>query len=456
MPHQWEQYLIDHEEQHLNELKEFLRIPSVSALLQHKEDMRRAAEWLAQRLRQTGVPQVTIFPTQQHPVVYGHWPVSQEQPTVMIYGHYDVQPPDPLDRWESPPFEPMVRHGRIYARGASDDKGNLLAAVHAVEALAQTQGVPPVNLKFFCEGEEEINSPSLPGLVQVERERLHCDFVLSADGVMYGPATPSLTIASKGLVECQIDLRTAPTDLHSGMYGAVVPNAIQALVQLVASLHTPTGRVAVEGFYDRVRELTAEERAAIAAVPFDEEEYRQSLGVSALWGEPDYTVPERLGSRPTLDLHGIWGGFQGEGAKTVTPCEAHVKLSCRLVPDQDPQEIFTLIQHHILRHCPLGAEVNITLFPGPARPFAISRDHPGLQVACTVLHALYGKAPLDIRLGGTLPIAEIFQRELGVDTVCFAWTMPDNQMHAPNEWFRLEDFRMARRAYCAYLTALAK
>ncbi len=455
MTYPWEQYLVEQEPQHLEKLKDFLHIPSVSALPQHRPDMQQAADWLVQQLQAIGIPEITILSTENHPVVYGCWPVSSKRPTIMIYGHYDVQPPDPLDRWESPPFDLVIREGRMYGRGVSDDKGNLLAALQAVEALVKTQKIPPVNLKFFLEGEEEINSPSLPTLLHKERTRLACDFILSADGVMHGPDQPSLTVACKGLIEFQINLRTAHTDLHSG-YGATVPNALQALAQLIASLHTPEGRVAVKGFYDRVQEFTSADKAEIAAIPFDERAFRESTGLSALWGEPGYTPMERLGGRPTLDLHGLWGGFQGEGTKTVTPCEAHAKLSCRLVPDQDPQEIFELIRQHVEQYSPPGARVTITLFPGPARPFTIRRDHSGLQVARAVLRDLYGKEPLFIRLGGTLPMAELFQQMLGVDTICLAWTMPNNHMHAPNEWLGLEDFRMARRAYCTYLNALSR
>ncbi len=451
----WEQYLSDHEDQHLEQLKEFLRIPSVSALPEHQADVLRAAEWVAEQLRQAGVPDVALLPTERNPIVYGHWHVGDDQPTALIYGHYDVQPPDPLNLWESPPFEPVIRDGRIYARGACDDKGNMFNPVKAIEALARTQGQPPINVKFFIEGEEEIGSPSLPAFVQSERDRLACDFVICADGDMFGPDDPSLTIATKGLAACQVDLRTATTDLHSGMYGASVPNAVQAMAQLAATLHTSDGRVAVEGFYDRVRDLTPEEREEIAAIPFDHEGYRLECGASCLWGEPEYSVLERNWARPTLDLNGIWGGFQGPGTKTVTPCEAHVKITCRLVPDQEPDEILDLIERHVIKHCPPEAELTFTRFPGSARPFAVRRDHPALQTAGAVLRDLYGKEPLVMRMGGTLPVAEIFQRELGADMIFFTWGMPGSRIHAPNEWYRLEDFRIARRAFCAYLTALA-
>jgi acetylornithine deacetylase/succinyl-diaminopimelate desuccinylase-like protein len=451
-----DRYLEAHEPVHLEALFELLRIPSVSALPERQADVRRAAEWVANRLLALGVPQVELLETERNPVVFGRWHVDDRQPTALVYGHYDVQPPDPLELWESPPFEPTLRNGRIYARGASDDKGNLFAALCGIEALARTGGQPPINLTFFFEGEEEIGSPSLRPVICANREKLAADFVISADGGMYGHDQPSVTLSSKGLCACQVDLRTAATDLHSGLYGAVIANAVQTLVQLAATFHTPQGKVAVAGFYDNVRELTSEEQAEIAAVPFDEPAYLGAVGAQALWGESGYGPLERAWARPTLDLNGIWGGFQGAGVKTVTPCEAHLKITCRLVPEQDPEEILTLIEQHVARHTPHWAEVRVVRHPGSARPFAIRHDHPALQTARTVLRELYGKEPLAIRLGGTLPVAEVFQRELGADMVFFAWGMPDSRVHAPNESYRLEDFRTMARAYCRYLTALAR
>lgn len=451
-----EQYLAEHEAEHLTALQAFLAIPSVSALPQHQPDVLRAAEWVADRLRSLGVPDVRLLATKRNPIVYGHWPVDPDRPTVLIYGHYDVQPPDPLDLWESPPFEPKLRDGRLYARGASDDKGNLFSALCGVEALVRQNGQPPLNLKFFFEGEEEIGSPSMATAIRQYRELLSCDLVISADGGMFGPDQPSLTLSSKGICACQVDLRTASTDMHSGQYGAVIANAVQTLVQLAATFHTPEGRVAIPGFYDKVRSLTPEERAEIAAVPFDADQFLAQVGAKTFWGEPDYTPLERAWARPTLDLNGFWGGFQGEGIKTVTPCEAHLKITCRLVPDQDPEEILDLLEQHVRAQCPPWAEVRVTRFPGSARPFAIRRDHPALQAAREVLRDLYGKDPLMIRIGGTIPVAEVMQRELGADMLFFAWGMPDNRVHAPNESYRIDDFRTMARAYVRLLERLAK
>jgi acetylornithine deacetylase/succinyl-diaminopimelate desuccinylase-like protein len=456
MAEQWEAYLRDNSDRFLEELKDLVRIPSISTLPQHDPDTRRAAEWMAERLRQAGVPRVELVPTERNPVVFGEWHVDDSQPTAMIYGHYDVQPPDPLDLWDSPPFEPEVRDDKLYGRGATDDKGNALAAVQAVEALARTQGGPKINLKFFFEGEEEVGSPSMPGFVNAERERLACDFVISADGSMFGPEEPSLSVSSKGLAACQIDLRTSATDLHSGQYGAAVPNAVHQLVHLAASFHTNDGRVAIAGFYDNVRDLTPEEREEVARIPFDEEAYRQSVGAPALWGEAGWSPLERAWARPTVDFNGIWGGFQGEGNKTVTPSEAHLKITCRLVANQEPEAILDLIERHVEQHCPPTAVATVQRSRASARPFMIRADHPALQTAAQVLRDLYGREPLVTRVGGTVPVAEIFQQQLGADMVFFAWGMPDSRVHAPNESYRLEAFAMERRAYCTYLNALAR
>ncbi|MGH9176118.1 MAG: dipeptidase, partial [Vicinamibacterales bacterium] len=417
----WEGYLEEHHDQHLSELFDLLRIPSVSALPDHRDDVRRAAEWVADALRAVGVPTVEIMPTAGNPVVYGEWTVAPSKPTALIYGHYDVQPPDPLELWESPPFEPTIRDGLIYARGASDDKGNLFLPIKALEALVQTQGEPPINLKFTIEGEEEVGSPNLPVFIRAHKDLLACDVVLCADGGMFSADTPSIATASKGICACQVNIRTTNSDLHSGQYGASAPNAVQAAVQLAATLHTPEGRVAIAGFYDTVRDLTEQERREFAEAPFSEEEYKRDLGVDELWGEPGYTPVERNWARPTCDINGFWGGFQGEGIKTVTPREAHFKLTCRLVANQEPGAILELIERHVAAHCPPGATVTVDRFPGSARPFSIRRDHPVLVAAEETLGDLYDRDPYVIRAGGTLPVAETYQTELGADLIFYSF-----------------------------------
>lgn len=448
-------YLREHDARHLEELKTFIRIPSASSLPEHRDDVRRAAEWVADELRRLGAQDVALLPTGGNPVVYGVWPAPEGAPTAILYGHYDVQPPDPLDLWETPPFEPTVRNGRLYGRGAADDKGNMYVPLKAIEAYQAVHGSLPIGLKCMFEGEEEIGSPNLHGFVRDNLTLLAADFALCADGGQWGPDTPSLTLSSKGIAACQLDLRTANTDLHSGMHGAAAPNAVEALARLVTTMHDDAGRVTVAGFYDAVRELTADERAQIAAIPFDEEEYRADLSLPALWGEPGHTVSERRSARPTLDLNGIWGGFTGEGLKTVTPSEAHAKITCRLVANQEPGAILDAIEAHVQNHCPPGATVAVRRFPGAARPFTISQDHPAMQAARRVMADLYGKEPLFVRMGGTLPIAETLQTELGADMIFFAWGMPGDNIHAPNESYMLDAFMIARRAYCALFTELA-
>lgn len=452
----WESYLEEHRQQHLDELFDLLRIPSVSALPEHQGDIQRAAEWVADKLRAIGVPKVEIMPTAGNPVVYGEWIVDPDKPTALIYGHYDVQPPDPLDLWETPPFEPTIRNDRIYARGAADDKGNLFMPITAVEALNATQGGPRINLKFSFEGEEEIGSPNLSPFVREQSDLLACDFVICADGSMWGPREPSLTLGTKGICGCQIDLRTASTDMHSGQFGATIQSATRAAARLAASFHDENYRVAIEGFYDDVRELSDEEKADFAVVPFDGDGLLSDLGATEFVGEAGYTPQERSWARPTLDINGLWGGFQGAGTKTVTPCEAHIKITCRLVPNQDPERILKLIEQHVQKHCPEGTQVSMSGTTGGSRAFEVSRDHPALQAAAEVLGDLYDRDPFYVRMGGTLPIAATFQEVLGADMIFYSWGMPDSRAHAPNENFQLQAFDMARRAHCALLNRLAE
>lgn len=452
----WQDHLAMNESQHRAELDELLRLPSVSTDPARAADVQATAEWVAARLRRAGVPEVEVVPTAGHPTVLGWWQTSPDKPTVLIYGHYDVQPEEPVALWQTPPFEPTERDGRIYARGSSDMKGNLLTAVQGVEALATAQGAPPVNVIFLFEGEEEIGSPNLADLVRDRQDALGCDAVLSADGGQQGADQPSLTVALKGLAGCQINLRTATSDLHSGMYGATVPNAVQSLVQLAATLHDADGRVAVAGFYDTVVDTAPEERAEIAAVPFDEAAFKRNLGLTELWGEAGWSPRERQWARPVLDLNGIWGGFQGDGAKTVTPSEAHVKITCRLVADQEPEGIIQLIRAHVEKHCPPGATAEVVPLPGSARPFALNRDNAVHRAAGETLAELFGNDPVIVRSGGTIPATAIFQQVLGADTIMFGWAMPDSGAHAPNEWYRVEDFLRGRRAYAALLERLSE
>jgi acetylornithine deacetylase/succinyl-diaminopimelate desuccinylase-like protein len=449
-------YLAKHRERHLLELQAFLRIPSVSALPAHRQDITRAAEWLAERLRAVGVPEVRILPTSGSPVVFGSWVARAGLPTILLYGHYDVQPVDPVALWHTPPFEPAVRDGRLVARGASDDKGSLFIPLAALEALRDAAGGPPVNVKFLFEGEEEIGSPNLAPFLHEHGELLAADVTVSADGGQWDVETPSLTLGNRGLAGLQVDLRGAGTDLHSGTYGGAVANPIHALASLLAGMHDAEGRVTVEGFYDAVRTLSAAERRELARVPFDEAALRKDLGVSELVGEPDYAPLERTWIRPTLEVNGIWGGFQGDGSKTVLPNEAHAKITCRLVPDQDPDRIADAVEQHIRRHTPAGVTAAITRSKGKARPYLMPAAHPGLAAAAKALRAAYGKEPVQVRLGGTLPVADLVKRELGTWLVFFAFGEPDNLVHAPNEFLRLQTFDRGTRAYVRFFDELSR
>ncbi|UCH26941.1 MAG: dipeptidase [Trueperaceae bacterium] len=443
----WEGYLANHRARFLDELVEFLRIPSISSLPQHDADVDHAARWVADRMKRAGIEGVEVLPTGAHPVVYGEWLQAPGKPTVLIYGHYDVQPVDPLEQWNHPPFEPVVENGQISARGASDDKGNMLVPILTAEAFLQTEGALPLNLKFLFEGQEEIGSPQLADFIAAQKGRLACDLVVSADGFQWSEDQPSLLVGLRGLCALQIDVRGATHDLHSGAFGGTVQNPLRALVYLLDSMHNPDGKVAVAGFYDAVRPLTDEDRQAIAAVPFDEASYRKELGLTQLYGEQGYSPLERVWARPTLELNGIWGGFQGAGTKTVIPREAHAKITCRLVADQEPERIRELITAHIERHTPPGVTASVTLEASQAMPYLIPADHPGNQLARGVHLELYGKEPYWVRNGGSIPFCTIFLDTLGVYTVSFGFQLEDEKAHSPNEFFRLSSFERAQQAY---------
>jgi acetylornithine deacetylase/succinyl-diaminopimelate desuccinylase-like protein len=450
------QYFQEHRSRHLAELVEFLRIPSISTLSAHRPDMLAAAHWVAEQLSRFGMEAVRLLETAGHPAVYGEWLHAPGRPTILIYGHYDVQPPDPLEKWVSPPFEPDFRENRIYARGVSDDKGPLFQALKAVEALMVLHGDLPLNVKFLFEGEEEVGSPNLPPLVAAHRDLLAADLVVSADGAMWRASEPSITLSGRGMTALEVDLTTARIDLHSGRHGGAVPNALHAMAELIASLHDKDGRVAVAGFYSQVRELPVEERAAIAALPFNEDEYRQSLGLPALHGEPGYTTLERQWTRPTLDVVGMWGGFQGEGRKTVIPCEAHAKITCRLVADQNPDAVAALVAEHLERNVPDGARISVRRFPGGSLPYDMPADQPVVKIAAEVLSEVMGGQAVLVRMGGTLPAAEVFQTLLGAYTLFFSFSTADEQYHAPNEFFRLERFDAGLRAWAHLLLKLGE
>jgi len=449
------EYLQANDDRILAELIEFVRIPSVSTDPAYQDGIARAARWVADQLTVAGLSDVRIMPTARHPVVYGQWLGAAGAPTLVVYGHYDVQPPDPLDKWTSPPFEPSVRDGRLYARGVSDDKGPVFIPIKVAQAFLATRGALPVNVRFLIEGEEEIGSPSLERFMCDHADLLAADWVLSADGAMWRIDEPSLTVASRGLAALEFTVRGPGKDLHSGRHGGSVANPLHAISELVASLHTPDGRIAVEGFYDQVLEPGPDEHTALAALPFNEERYLREVGAPASFGEAGRTLLERNWMRPTLDLNGLWGGYQGEGSKTVIPSEAHAKLSCRLVPNQDPQDIVDKVTRHLEAHVPPGVVLAIRTDPHFALPYRIPPDHIGLQVAEAVLREVYHTQPLIVRMGASVPISEMFKRHLGMDTVFFSFSTVDEDYHAPNEFFRLRRLREGLAAWALYWERLA-
>ncbi len=450
----WETYLQQNQSRFVDELLDFLRIPSISSLPEHAEDVREAARWVIGRMERAGLENRQILPTGGHPVVYGDWLHADGRPTILIYGHFDTQPVDPLALWSNPPFEPVIRQGRIYARGASDDKGNMLIPILAVEAWLQSQGPLPVNVKLFFEGQEEIGSPQLPDLVAAQKELLACDTVLSADGGQWAEDQGALTIGRRGICALQVDVTGPAQDLHSGTYGGTLMNPIMALARILASLHSPDGKILVEGFYDDVRELTEIEKLQIREIPFDEAGYTRDLGIASLFGEPGYSTYERAWVRPTLEINGIWGGFQGSGIKTVLPSQAHAKITCRLVPDQQPEKVVSAVIHHIKKHAPTAVTVHAHPIPGSANPFLIPYDHPTNQAVARVLERLYGKKPYITRMGGTIPVGDLFLKHLGAHMAGLSFGLKDENIHAPDEFFRLTSFERGQRAYCLVLEEL--
>jgi acetylornithine deacetylase/succinyl-diaminopimelate desuccinylase-like protein len=446
-------------ETYLLELIEFARIPSVSTDPTFRDDLIRASRWVANRLERAGVPRVEILETPGHPVVYAEWITDANAPTILVYGHYDVQPPDPLEKWASPPFEPEVRieHGeqRLFARGVSDDKGPMLIPILVAEAFGNVSGRPPVNLKFLFEGEEEVGSVHLENVVKANASRFKADFVLSADGAMWRPGVSSVNISSRGLIALEFTLTGPKKDLHSGRHGGGIMNPLTAMAQLVSSLHDVDGRVAVAEFYDRVRDLSPSELEAIRAIPFDDATYLETVGASETFGEPGHSTLERQWTRPTIELNGMWGGYTGPGDKTVIPSEAHAKISCRLVPDQQPDEVLKLVIKHLEMHCPPGVKLAIGSDGHGSMPYAIPSDHLGIEIAHRVLREVDGREPLEARMGGTLPIADNFKQLLGLEMVFFSFSTGDEDFHAPNEFFRLERFKKGLEAWARFWHVLA-
>ncbi|MCR8641881.1 dipeptidase [Paenibacillus sp. N1-5-1-14] len=448
-------YFKEHESRFLEELKQYLRIPSVSALSAHQSDMHACAKWTADSLRAAGMENVEVIETAGHPIVYADWLHAEGKPTILVYGHYDVQPAEPLDLWKSEPFEPEIRDGKIYARGATDDKGQLFIHAKVVEAWLHTYGKLPVNVKFCIEGEEEITSPNLPAFLEANKEKLSCDIVLISDGPMIADGQPSIEYGLRGVAGLEIHVQAANGDLHSGLFGGGVPNAIHALTDLLSSLHSADGSIAVEGFYEGIEPLSDEERHNFSMQPVDENQVKESLGLKALYGEEGYSFVERTTARPTLEITSVTGGFQGEGIKPIVPCQASAKIACRLVPPQKPDDILDKVERHIHEHCPTGVTVSVKkVLRG--NPYMTPIDHPAVRAASDAYEKAYGKPAIYVRGGGSIPIVESFSRLLEASVVLMGFGLPGENLHAPNENFDLGNFAKGLETTSYYLQNVAE
>jgi len=437
----------------LEDLREFLRIPSISTLPEHKSDVVQAANWVADQLRGLELKGVEVMPTAGHPVVYGEWLQAKgDAPTVLVYGHYDVQPVDPLDLWKSPPFEPAIRGEDLFARGASDMKGQVVAQLKATEALVKTSGLP-LNLKFMIEGEEEIGSPSLAAFIQQHRSKLACDFCLNLDAGVLGPDDPSLTVALRGLAYFEIRIQGPAGDLHSGTFGGAVENPANVLARLIAGMHDDAGRVTLPGFYDLVRPLSERDRADLAELPQSEDWWIKRSATKALAGERGFTATERATARPTLDVNGLLSGFTGVGSKTVLPAKAMAKVSTRLVPDQRPEQVHESLIEYLRRFAPPTVSWEVEMLAG-AVPGIIDRSGPEVRTAAQALEAAWGKPAVYKREGGTVPVVGMIQELLGVKSLLLGFGLPDDNLHAPNEKFHLPNFYRGIDTLIRFLSAL--
>jgi acetylornithine deacetylase/succinyl-diaminopimelate desuccinylase-like protein len=428
-------------ERFLSELKEVLTIPSISTDPEHSADMRRAAEWMSAQLHSLGMNNVQILPTGGHPVVYADWLAAGDGvPTVMVYGHYDVQPPDPLELWTSPPFEPSVRGDDLFARGSADMKGQVVASFKAVESIVRGGGLP-VNLKWLIEGEEEIGSEHLDDFIKNHKELLACDFCLNTDAGILAPDEPSITTGLRGLAYFELRVHGPTKDLHSGLFGGIVHNPAQALAELIAGMHTASGRVTLPGFYEKVRKLSKQERQQMARLPLNKRLYLKQTGVPALWGEPQFTPTERLGTRPTLEVNGLLSGFTGTGSKTVLPAWAMAKISCRLVPDQTVAATGRQMRAYLARNAPKDVRWELKYLHG-ADAALVSSSSPWIQAMSDAMKAVWNKQPHFLREGGSIGVVVQLQRRLGVDSVLSGFALPDCDAHSPNEklhlptWYR--------------------
>ena len=447
-------YLESHRQQFEEQLKALIRIPSISAQPDHDADTRRAATFIRDDLASMGL-EPELIETKKHPLIYAEWLHAKGKPTILVYGHYDVQPPEPLEPWLSPPFEPTVRDGNLYARGATDDKGQMFTHLKAVEAWLKTAGSLPVNVKFLIEGEEEVGGASLEAYVPENKRKLACDFAVISDSSQFGPGQPAITYGLKGLAYFELLVQGANRDLHSGTYGGAVANPLNALATILASLKGSDGKIQIAGFYDSVRPLDDWERAEFAKLAFSEKDFQADLHVKSLEGEAGYTTLERKWARPTCDINGIFGGYAGPGPKTVLPCKGGAKLSFRLVPDQDPKTVERQFRDHVARTCPPGVTYEIISHHG-APAVLVNVETPGVKAAVRAIETSFGTPPVLIREGGSIPVVGLIKQHLGVDTLLLGWGQNDDNLHGPNEKFSLADFHRGIKSSAHLLAELVK
>jgi acetylornithine deacetylase/succinyl-diaminopimelate desuccinylase-like protein len=447
-------YYQEHHQDYVEGLKAFLRIPSISTLSEHKPDIQKAAEFVRSELEKAGLQEAQLIEGEGNPLVYAEWLGAPGKPTLLLYGHYDVQPPDPLDEWKSPPFEPAIRNDNIYARGSADDKGQTYILIKAVEGLLKQHGRLPINVKFLIEGEEEVGGEHIESYVSGKPARLKSDAAVICDTEMFAPELPTICVGLRGIVYGELVVEGANHDLHSGIYGGAAPNPIQAIAEILSTLKDREGHIRIPGFYDRVQPPSAKERAAWARLPFNEQEYKETeVGVRELVGEPEVPLLERLWARPTLEVHGIRGGFIGEGAKTVIPARALAKLSMRLVADQRPEEATAQLQKAVAAACPKGVTAEYRPIHS-ARPSLVNPDNRFIQAAAEAMKQIFGKETVYIRSGGSIPIVAAFDEFLGIPSVMMGFGLPDDNLHAPNEKLHLPNFFRGIEAVARYLEIL--
>ena len=447
-------YIQTHQDRFLAELFDLLRIPSVSADSKHKSDVRKAAEYVIQKLKDAGADKVELCETKGHPIVYGEKMIDPSKPTVLVYGHYDVQPADPLNLWDSPAFEPVVKDGKIYARGSCDDKGQMYMHIKAFEAMMKLNQLS-CNVKFMIEGEEEVGSDNLGTFVKENKAKLKADVILISDTSLISLDTPSITVGLRGLSYMEVEVTGPNRDLHSGVYGGAVANPINVLSEMIASMHDKNGRITIPGFYDKVAELTAEERKALNKAPFNLDEYKKELAINDVKGETGYTTLERTGTRPTLDVNGIWGGYTGEGAKTVLPSKASAKISMRLVPNQNSTEITDLFTKHFQSIAPKSVKVKVTAHHG-GEPAVTPTNSKAFSAASSAFEEVWGKAPIPTRDGGSIPIVSLFKKELGLDTVLMGFGLDSDAIHSPNEHYGIKNFLIGIETIVAFYKHYSK